>query len=226
MAEKPVPEELRGIELAKRLKTTCNLIETALTKFKTVENLMAAAPDLMKALPEYDAEVFRSIQPELVAAVFHPKNRNPTLQFARSIGAYLDRVFKGVEEGKKVVHFWFVQGPDLFWALDMVPVCSEVTLLPSALYTDGCEDAIDRAVAEGVHEHGCSANLAYYGYILNGNIAPPDVLIKPAVPCVHSNAMYQATRHLARTPIICMDTPHTTLSWMMDLNFPVSRERP
>lgn len=174
----PVPSELKGIELFHRLMTACKLFEYGLSNFEKVEDLMAAAPDILKSLPEYEAKVFMSFKPDLVAAAFHPKNKNVTLKFAQLQAKYWANLIDEIKEGKKkAVDFCFTQGPELFHAMGLLPICSAAGMAAGTFFKDGCEDAIDLYRSRGFADHYCTVHAAYPGYILNGNWRPPDLLL-------------------------------------------------
>lgn len=190
----PVPDSLNGIELFQRFLTTFNLFKVALTNFETVDDLMAAAPSLLKDMPEYDAKVFQSVRPDLIVAGFHPKNRAVVLKCAEAQIPYWQDVIEDIRSDRKRLDYWFAQGPELFRALGFSPLSSEVTMVASALYTQGCEDAIDKFRDKGFADHLCTTNVAYPGYVMNGNWKVPHVMVKPGTPCPSSSMAYQAVK--------------------------------
>ncbi|WAC08506.1 MAG: 2-hydroxyacyl-CoA dehydratase family protein [Thermodesulfobacteriota bacterium] len=205
---KPVPKELEGIELFQRYLTTFNLINIALTNFKTVEDLMAAAPEILKTLPEYDVGVFQSLRPDIVIAAFHPKNRNVVLKCAQAQIKFWQGIIDDIKADKPQLDFWFAQGPELFRALGFSPLCTETTLVASAIYQDGCEDATDLFRSKGFADHICTANVAYPGYVMNGNWKVPHVMVKPGTPCPSSNLAYQAIKKWYGNDYIMYDSTY------------------
>ena len=204
----PVPKELEGIELFQRYLTTFELIKTALTSFETVEDLMAAAPEILKTLPEYGVKVFQSLRPDLVVAAFHPKNRGAVLKCAEAQIPFWQGIIDDIKADKPQLEFWFAQGPELFRALGFSPLCSEVTMVASAMYKEGCEDAIDKFRMRGFADHLCTANVAYPGYVMNGNWKPPHVMVKPGTPCPSSNLAYQAIKKWYGNEYIMYDSTY------------------
>jgi len=205
----PVPSELKGIEIFQRFLTSFNLFKFALSSFDTAEDLMAAAPELAKSMPAYDVKVFMSFKPDLVAASFHPKNRNVILKAAEAQAEYWQGVIDGLKAGdRKVSDFCFTQGPELFHALGFLPICTATGMAAGSFYRDGCEDAIDLFRSMGFADHYCTVHAAYPGYVLNGNWRVPDVMVKPAAPCVSGNAGYQVLSRKLGVPLVVYDSSY------------------
>ncbi len=203
------PDIPKDLELFKRYETTFRLFDVAFTKFKTAEDLMAAVPDLLKALPGYDAKVLQAVWPDLVAAAYHPKNRNIIHYASKAQVKYWgDIVLKGILDGKKICWFYYPQEPDLYYALDYVPICTEVPLLSSVLWVEGAEDAIDACEAKDFGYFMCSAGKIFLGYLLLGNIRPGHALPKNSIPCAPTDMTHQAAARWFNMPIIPIDSPY------------------
>ena len=80
--------------------------------------------------------------------------------------------------------------------------------MSSALYTEGAEDGIDVIEAEGYPDHLCSTQKGTSGYLLQGVVPKPDMLIKTSAPCDASNKLYEWTSHHFKAPLIMLETPY------------------
>jgi benzoyl-CoA reductase/2-hydroxyglutaryl-CoA dehydratase subunit BcrC/BadD/HgdB len=77
-----------------------------------------------------------------------------------------------------------------------------------SFYQNGCEDAIDLYRSQGFADHYCTVHAAYPGYVMNGNWRVPDVMVKPAAPCVSGNAGYQVVSRKYGVPLVIYDASY------------------
>ncbi|MCP8305479.1 MAG: hypothetical protein H3Z50_08470 [archaeon] len=146
-------------ELFETWKTTMEMSRFTLG-YEDVTSLdqLGGREALREALPDEYRANFDMVQPDLMDLVLKPKARRVALAFAEGLLEYTDFVNRKLDEGKKVVYYYFPMSVEIFLALDMLPICYELPGgINAALYVHGCEDAIDRIEAEGYPDHLCAS---------------------------------------------------------------------
>ncbi len=171
-------------------------------------------------LPEHYQTNFDMVQPDLIDTILKDKNRTTASAFVNNIMAYVDWVNAELDSGKPACYHYFPISVEIMMALDVVPICYEVLCgLSSALYIDGAEGAVDTIEAEGYPDHLCSTQKGTAGYLLQGIVPRPDMIIKSSAPCDASNRLYEWTAHYLQVPLIVLETPYYRnergLRWMI-----------
>ena len=195
-------------EWFKRLKVTCSLAQAA------IESGAASLADLdltgmLASADDYTKKVAGMLQPDFVNAMLHPKNRNVMLAAVKAYGEYMDFVLDGINDGKKLVYYFFEATPEMCFAMDMVPVCIEtISVLMASFYKQGGEAEIDALEAEGFPSHLCSAQKAFVGGYLSKEVPAPSYFLKPTVPCDPSNLLFQYMAKLTNVPYVLIDVPY------------------
>lgn len=120
---------------------------------------------------------------------------------------YWQRVLRAREKGEKIAWASFCCIPELFWAMDIVPVMAESSF--------GIVSGLPRQVAEyldlaeqHVPEHICAANKSMIGAALSGDIALPDVMVHASQPCDSGVIVYPSLGQYLNIPTFCVDTPY------------------
>ncbi len=160
-------------------------------------------------LPENLLDNFDMIQPALVDTIIKEKNRPSANAFVNNMKDFTESLLKELDSGKPLAYNYFAISVEMCMALGIVPVCYELICgLTAALYTNGCEDGIDRIEAEGYPDHLCSTQKGTAGMLLLGTIPKPNFLIKPSTPCDASNKLYEWTSQRLDIPLFMVESPY------------------
>jgi benzoyl-CoA reductase/2-hydroxyglutaryl-CoA dehydratase subunit BcrC/BadD/HgdB len=180
----------------------------------SIANKFIDAKDLTQALATLTPEEQSSLgilQIALAEVIPKPKLKDIVREWIKCNYEYWHNVvLKGLEEGKKVVYFYFTHSPEIYYAMDLIPICAEYQpALASAVWTNGAEDGIDRIEAEGLPSHLCSAQKGTMGWLLMNKVPKPDIIVKPVGVCDPSNMAYQWMAEKTGAEFIVMDTPYS-----------------
>jgi benzoyl-CoA reductase/2-hydroxyglutaryl-CoA dehydratase subunit BcrC/BadD/HgdB len=191
-----------GTEFARHMALAYKIQE----KFLESNNLEKT----LGSLSEEEMSVLRMLQIGL-ANFARPKHREIAKQWVKCNYNYWNNiVVKGLEEGKKVVYFFFTHSPEIYYAMDLIPICVEYQSVAAALtWINGGEQAIDRIEAEGFPSHLCSTQKATMGYLLLGKVPKPDIIVKPVGACDASNMAYQWIAERTDAKFIPIDVPYS-----------------
>lgn len=112
------------------------------------------------------------------------------------------------ERGKPVVWTSVVSKPEIFWAMDIVPVAIEnldnvLTTMPG----DRHHKYIDIAEEHMVADHLCSLNKTMIGMGLSGDIPRPAAIVHPGQPCDSIRVSYSAIAEILDVPAFTIDVP-------------------
>ncbi|MHA1913158.1 MAG: 2-hydroxyacyl-CoA dehydratase subunit D [Promethearchaeota archaeon] len=124
---------------------------------------------------------------------------------------YLLAIPKARKEGKKLVMHPFNYGPELFYAMDLVPLMQEtysVGLAPLGLnepYLD-----LSNEIGYGDNPTVCNAQRPLIGSYMQGVAPIPDLLFFLSTPCNSLAMTYQVFEQLASIPTFKIDIPYWT----------------
>jgi len=121
---------------------------------------------------------------------------------------YFDTVRRAKGEGKTVAWVNFGAIPEVFWAMDIVPVvCDGVTGSACMVLPDGASKYID--LAEGViPDHICGNNKFFVGAAMSGDISIPDMVVQQSSPCDSNLATYPVIAERFGASFFCVDVPY------------------
>lgn len=209
---------LKKYDYLHRLDATCDLLRDALSSgAKTLDELTEKWPGIKAGLAEEHGEeylqnLFEVIFPEVAESLLKPKHLRETVKFAIALKKYCTDLGKYLDDGKPVVYNWPTLTPEIWFAMDIVPVFPIEGLagLLSAIYTDGVEAEDDDVEKEGIAFHICTFNKGPLKAIEKGKLPKPDLIIKNSAPCDSSNLIYQYAAHLHKVPLLILDSPYYT----------------
>ncbi|MBI5506479.1 MAG: 2-hydroxyacyl-CoA dehydratase [Deltaproteobacteria bacterium] len=166
-------------------------------------------PMLMGILPEYHASLVPQIYPEVIEAILKPKNRAATLAHMAAAKRYVADLTAALDRGQPVLYNFAVTTPEIFLAMDLVPLCYELMpLYIAAAFVGGVDQDIDLTEDEGLPGHICSAQKAPNGALMSGKMPMPDIMVKTTVPCNSSNMMYQWAQQQFGAKVVVVDSPY------------------
>ncbi len=129
-------------------------------------------------------------------------------EFNKCLGIYFNQLRSARENGKKVVFVPFNFGPEIIYAMDMIPVCVEVLTTMAQGLEEGVGPYYDLAVERGLPETMCSTHKGVIGLLEAGAIEKPDLVVDGSLGCCDPNA--KAFEYLAERfdlPAVYLDVP-------------------
>ncbi len=121
---------------------------------------------------------------------------------------YYQRVAKAKETGEHLAWTNFAMVPEVFWAMDIIPVVVEGICSLTCQTPQQATKYID--VAEVfVPDYLCSANKTAIGAIHAGAVPPPDIMVNPSAPCDSGLMTYPLLAELYKNmSYFCIDVPY------------------
>ncbi len=159
----------------------------------------------MKAMLEFLPEGRRNT---LLAMARDPDVRKMSAVFNRGLGKYWRDLLTARETGKKVAFVPFNFAPEIFHALDIIPVCVEVLTTMALTLEEGIEDYLDLAVERGLPDTMCSAQRGVIGLFEAGILGKPDLVVNGALGVCDPNS--KAFEYMAEKfdiPVLYLDIP-------------------
>ena len=123
------------------------------------------------------------------------------------IADYFDRIHSASTRGEPVAWLNFAVIPELFWAMDLLPLVLDTVTGMGAGSPEGVTRYIDIA-EEHIPDHVCSDNKVLLGAALAGDLPIPDMLIHPSHPCDSNVATLPVMAQYFDRPYFCIDTPY------------------
>ena len=126
---------------------------------------------------------------------------------------------KARKEGKKIIMHPFNYGPEIFYAMDLIPLMQEtysVGLAPLRLnepYLD-----LTNKIGYGDNPTVCNAQRPLIGSYINGVAPIPDLLFFLSTPCNSLAMTYQVFEQLANIPTFNIDVPYWTYDKVGEFN--------
>ncbi|RJP68002.1 MAG: 2-hydroxyacyl-CoA dehydratase [Candidatus Abyssobacteria bacterium SURF_17] len=168
------------------------------------EDMDLESPE-MKALIEMMPESRRNT---FLAMAKDPDVRKMSAVFNRCLGIYWRKLLSAKDEGKKVVFVPFNFAPEIFHALDMIPVCVEVLTTMALTLEEGIEPYLDLSVERGLPDTMCSAQRAVIGLFETGLLEKPDLLVNGALgSCDPNSKAFEYMAEKFNIPVLYLDIP-------------------
>jgi benzoyl-CoA reductase/2-hydroxyglutaryl-CoA dehydratase subunit BcrC/BadD/HgdB len=187
----------------------------AIDRIVELFEMSSALPeDVDVNLPEVQA--FVGTLPEFLQKNFQVVTSDPDVRrisraFNNGLAAYFNALRSARERGKKVVFVPFNFGPEILYAMDIVPVCVEVLTSMAQGLEEGVTEYMDLAVERGLPETMCSTHKGVIGLLEAGQIEKPDLIIDGALGACDPNA--KAMEYLSERfgiPALYLDIPFTS----------------
>lgn len=121
---------------------------------------------------------------------------------------YFKRAAQAKERGEPIAWLNFCPPPELFWAMDIVPVYVEGTfrILSMGSPEDVCR-YIDLA-EQYIPDYICSSDKATLGAALAGDIPLPDLIVHTSHPCDSALSTFPTIAEYFGIPHFCIDVPY------------------
>jgi hypothetical protein len=177
--------------------------------------------NMTATLPE-DLDVESPPVKALLATLTEPQ-RNNFLAMAKDPGVrkmsnvsnaamakYWDDVRYARDRGKKVAFIPFNCSPEIFHALDIVPVGVEVLNSFALVLEEGIHEYLDLAVERGLPDTMCSAQRGVVGLLEAGLVEKPDFLVNGAAgSCDPNSKIFEYMAEKWDIPALYLDVPYS-----------------
>ena len=121
---------------------------------------------------------------------------------------YFKRAAEAKEKGQLIAWLNFCPAPELFWAMDIVPVYVEGTF---RILTLGSSEDVCRYIdlaEQHIPNWVCSSDKATLGAALAGDIPLPDIIVHSSHPCDSALATFPHMAEYFGVPHFCIDVPY------------------
>ena len=121
---------------------------------------------------------------------------------------YFRRAARAGERGQLIAWLNFCPAPELFWAMDIVPVHVEGTF---RILTMGSSEDVCRYIdlaEQHIPDYVCSSDKATLGAALAGDIPLPDIIVHSSHPCDSALATFPSIAEYFNIPQFCIDVPY------------------
>lgn len=119
---------------------------------------------------------------------------------------YYEEAYNAKDAGKPVAWINFGVPPEIFYAMDMMPVVMDA--LTGSLASIGSAVKYIDLAEEHVPDYICANNKTLIGAALAGDVPLPDILVQPAHPCDSNLATYPVIAEYYNFPYFCIDMPY------------------
>lgn len=126
---------------------------------------------------------------------------------------YSMEYYKAKEEGRPVVMYNFCIPPELFYAMDIYPICQEAGSVAIAVANANLR-YIDIAEEKGIAREQCNAQKTWMGAAMVDEAPDPDMIVYASQPCDSTNIQYQIIQDIYKKPTYTLDVPY----WSYDEN--------
>ncbi|MFZ1983134.1 MAG: 2-hydroxyacyl-CoA dehydratase family protein [Desulfatitalea sp.] len=133
------------------------------------------------------------------------------IQMLKLFDQYYENILTAHDRGKKIVATTFCCSPSIFYAMDVVPICTEVlTTLGCMVWKRGMFDYLDHCGQVGLPETSCSSQRGAMGAYFAGLSEPIDFFFcdTPGICDTNANAFAFAASYLDK-PYYQLNYPHT-----------------
>ncbi len=121
--------------------------------------------------------------------------------------SYWKQLLNARENGKGIAWVSFCFVPELFWAMDIIPVPMEATFGVLSGLPKGIMEYLD--ISERfVPDHICAANKGMIGAAVTGDLIRPDVIVHASQPCDSGISSFSNVAEYSGVPYYCVDTPY------------------
>jgi benzoyl-CoA reductase/2-hydroxyglutaryl-CoA dehydratase subunit BcrC/BadD/HgdB len=120
---------------------------------------------------------------------------------------YYQQVFQAKKEGRPLAWQSFGAIPELFYAMDIIPMSPEALFAVLTAFPEGVTKYLDIA-HRFVPPHICSANKAPLGAIIAGDLPTPNLIVHASQPCDSGLISFPTLADYLGIPHFCLDVPY------------------
>ncbi len=123
------------------------------------------------------------------------------------IADYYQKAYRASEEGSPLAWINFGIPPELFWAMDIVPLVIDSVAGTMATTQKRVVKYVD-AAHEHIPDYICANNKIILGAAFAGDIPSPSILVHPSSPCDSNLSTYPVIAEYMNFPYFCVDMPY------------------
>jgi len=182
------------------------MVETFNMTSTLPEDLDVESPPVQALL----ATLTEAQRSNFLAMAKDPDVRKMAARSNAAMAKYWDQVLHARDHGKKVAFIPFNCSPEIFHALDIVPVGVEVLNSFASVLEEGIHEYLDLAVERGLPETMCSAQRGVVGLLEAGLVEKPDFLINGAAgSCDPNSKIFEYMSEKWDIPALYLDVPYS-----------------
>jgi hypothetical protein len=182
------------------------MVETFNMTSTLPEDLDVESPPVQALL----ATLTEAQRSNFLAMAKDPDTRKISAHSNATMARYWDQVLHARDHGKKVAFVPFNCSPEIFHALDIVPVGVEVLNSFASVLEEGIHEYLDLAVERGLPDTMCSAQRGVVGLLEAGLVEKPDFLINGAAgSCDPNSKIFEYMSEKWDIPALYLDVPYS-----------------
>ena len=182
------------------------MVETFNMTSDLPEDLDVESPPVQALL----ATLTESQRSNFLAMASDPGVRKMSSVSNAAMAKYWDAVLSARDRGKKIAFIPFNCSPEIFHALDIVPVGVEVLNSFAIVLEEGIHEYLDLAVERGLPDTMCSAQRGVVGLLEAGVVEKPDFLVNGAAgSCDPNSKIFEYMSEKWDIPALYLDVPYS-----------------
>ncbi|MCP4752534.1 MAG: 2-hydroxyacyl-CoA dehydratase [Proteobacteria bacterium] len=152
--------------------------------------------------------------PEARRVAFQTMAKDPYIRkmsnvFNVNMGDYWSDVLEARSQGKKMVFIPFNCSPEIFYALDIVPIGVEILNTMAMTLEEGIHEYLDLSVERGLPDTMCSSQRGVVGLLEAGLLDRPDFLVNGALGgCDPNSKAFEYISEKFDVPAMYLDVPY------------------
>jgi len=124
-----------------------------------------------------------------------------------AVARYYRRVAEAKRSGDQLAIMNFATIPELFWAMDVVPVTMDAISAMTTSSPEGASEYIDLC-EQYFPDYLCATNKVSIGAMLANDLPMPDMIAHPSAPCDSAITAYPLIADHFGIPYFCIDIPY------------------
>ncbi|MFX1450818.1 MAG: 2-hydroxyacyl-CoA dehydratase subunit D [Promethearchaeota archaeon] len=117
--------------------------------------------------------------------------------------------YRAKEIGRPIVMYNFCVPVEIFYAMDIYPMCQEAGSVAIAVANTNLR-YIDIAEEKGISRDQCNAQKTWMGAAMVNEAPEPDLIVYASQPCDSTNIQYQVMQDIYKKPTYTLDVPYWT----------------
>lgn len=189
--------------------TEADAINRMVTSFQMGSNLPDDLDVNSEEIKAYLATLSESRKSAFLAMTSDPDVRKMSTISNRGMGKYWQNVNTAKEQGKKIVFIPFNCSPEIFYAMDLIPVGVEVLNTMASTLEEGLDSYLDLSIERGLPDSMCSAQRGVVGMLEAGMIEKPALLVNGALGgCDPNSKIFEYMSEKFDIPCMYIDVPY------------------
>lgn len=127
--------------------------------------------------------------------------------YFQMLADYYKRILRAREDGGFVIAHTVFFPVEILYALDMVPMHTEITAWMAALFSGSCADVLSTSTEVGMAPEICSPYRVLTGALANGSLPRPDAVVWTNLVCDNAAKTGDLIMYMAGCPGFYVDSP-------------------